>query len=497
MSRPYPDHPQLRGNFAPLRMECDAADLIIRGELPEALSVTYYRNGPDPQFPPRGGHHWFAGDGMLHMFRIDGGRVSYRNRWARTVKWRLEREAGRALFDPFNPMGSDSSVVGIQADGLANTNVVWHGGRLLALEEAHAPFEIDADTLESIGPWRFDGALEGPMTAHPKIDPVSGEMLFFGYMVDAPFGAGMSYQVVDAAGRLTRSERFEAPYPSMVHDFITTDRHVIFPIFPLTGSLQRAMAGGPPFAWEPDRPSCIGVMPRDGSVADIRWFETDPCYVFHPMNAYDDGNRIVAHVMQFEEAPLFPHADGSRADPAKANARLCEWVIDLGDNARGLRAATSTTSPASFPDSTNAEPGCRTAMDTTAPRRCRTAGSVSTPSSIRISPAIAVSSTSCRPATPPASRCSCRARRTRRRVTATCSASCIGAPRTAATWRCSTPAMSPTGRWPWPSYPTGCRSDFTATGATTPEVQRPGRRRQRHARARRCPIGVPGRSRQP
>jgi carotenoid cleavage dioxygenase-like enzyme len=336
MSRPYPDHPQLRGNFAPLRMECDAADLIIRGELPEALSVTYYRNGPDPQFPPRGGHHWFAGDGMLHMFRIDGGRVSYRNRWARTVKWRLEREAGRALFDPFNPMGSDSSVVGIQADGLANTNVVWHGGRLLALEEAHAPFEIDADTLESIGPWRFDGALEGPMTAHPKIDPVSGEMLFFGYMVDAPFGAGMSYQVVDAAGRLTRSERFEAPYPSMVHDFITTDRHVIFPIFPLTGSLQRAMAGGPPFAWEPDRPSCIGVMPRDGSVADIRWFETDPCYVFHPMNAYDDGNRIVAHVMQFEEAPLFPHADGSRADPAKANARLCEWVIDLGDNARGV-----------------------------------------------------------------------------------------------------------------------------------------------------------------
>jgi carotenoid cleavage dioxygenase len=314
MTAPYPDHPQLRGNFAPLRMECDLEDVIVRGELPRELSVTYYRNGPDPQYPPRGSHHWFAGDGMIHMFRIEDGRVRYRNRWARTVKWRMERAAGRALFSAFDPAASDPSVAGVAEDGLANTNVVWHGNRLLALEEGHAPFELDPLTLDSLGPWRFDDALEGPMTAHPKLDPVTGEMLFFGYMVDGPFSAGMSYHVADAAGRLTRAERFQAPY----------------------GSLERAQSGKPPFAWEPDRPSCIGVMPRRGSVADIRWFETDPCYVFHPMNAYTDGDRIVAHVMQFEEAPLFPHADGSRPDPNKANARLCEWQIDLGDNARGV-----------------------------------------------------------------------------------------------------------------------------------------------------------------
>lgn len=336
MTTPYPDHPQLRGNFAPLRMECDLDDVIVRGELPSELAVTYYRNGPDPQFPPRGAHHWFAGDGMLHMFRIEDGRIRYRNRWVRTVKWRKEREAGRSLFSPFDPSANDPLIAGVEEDGLANTNVVWHGNRLLALEEGHAPFEIDPETLESRGPWRFDGALEGPMTAHPKMDPQTGEMLFFGYMVDGPFSAGMSYQTVDAAGKLTRSERFEAPYASMVHDFIATDRHVIFPIFPLTGSLDRAMRGEAPFAWEGDRPSCIGVMNRDGSTADIRWFETDPCYVFHPMNAYSDGDVIVAHVMQFEEAPLFPHADGSAPDPAKANARLCEWRIDLGDNARGV-----------------------------------------------------------------------------------------------------------------------------------------------------------------
>lgn len=332
MTRPYPDHPQLRGNFAPIRMECDLPDAIIRGELPKDLNVTYFRNGPDPQFPPRGAHHWFAGDGMLHRFQIQNGRVSYRNRWVRTVKWQLEHEAGESLFSAFDPMANDPRVQGAVTDGLANTNVVWHGGKLLALEEAHAPFAVDPDTLDSLGSWTFNGALEGPMTAHPKMDPKSGEMLFFGYMADGPFGRGVSYQVVSAAGELVRSERFEAPFSSMMHDFIATDEHVIFPIFPLTGSLERAMQGKPAFAWEPEKGTHIGIMPRGGSVADLRWFEMDPCYVFHPMNAYTDGNRIVAHVMQFEEAPLFPHADGSRPDPGKANARLTEWEFDLTAN---------------------------------------------------------------------------------------------------------------------------------------------------------------------
>ncbi|GIT39056.1 MAG: hypothetical protein Ct9H300mP8_02520 [Gammaproteobacteria bacterium] len=114
-------------------------------------------------------------------------------------------------------------------------------------------------------------------------------MIFFGYMVDGMLGKGLSYQVVNADGVLTRSERFEAPISSMVHDFIVTSEHVIFPILPLTGSVQRAMRGEPAFAWEPDKGSHIGVMPREGSVEDIRWYETDPCYVFHPMNAMTSG----------------------------------------------------------------------------------------------------------------------------------------------------------------------------------------------------------------
>ena len=347
MTTPYPDHPQLQGNFAPIRMECDVDDVVVRGELPRDLDITYYRNGPDPQFPPRHDHHWFAGDGMLHMFRIQNGGVRYRNRWVRTGKWQAERRERRSLVNPFNPLQNDRAARGMQDDGLANTNIVWHAGKLLALEEAHPPFEIDPETLDSIGAWRFDDHLEGPMTAHPKLDPITGEMLFFGYMASGIFSKQVSYQTVDAAGTLTRSERFKAPFASMMHDFIVTEEHVVFPVFPLTASRMRAIQGKPVFAWEPDKGTHLAVMPRNGTLADIRWFETDPCYVFHPMNAYTDGNRIVAHVMQFDEAPLFPNVDGTPTAPAQAH--LTEWIIDLADNANSVQLRALDDTVGEFP----------------------------------------------------------------------------------------------------------------------------------------------------
>ncbi|HSG90918.1 MAG TPA: carotenoid oxygenase family protein [Pseudomonadales bacterium] len=348
MARPMPNHPQLRGNFAPIRMEANAPDLIVHGEIPAQLHGTYYRNGPDPQFAPRGDHHWFAGDGMIHAFHIEDGRCAYLNRWVRTPKWALEHAAHEALFDPFNPMNSDPSVSGVDST-LANTNIVWHGGRLLALEEGHAPFELDPATLESRGSWTFGDALQGPMTAHPKIDPETGEMLFFGYMADGPFTPGIRYNVVDAEGTLTRSERFEAPLTSMVHDFITTSEHVIFPIFPLTGSLERAMTGKPVFAWEPDLGSHIGIMGRDAGAETMRWFEHDPCYVFHPMNAWTEGQKVFADVMKYEQAPLFPNPDGSPGDKDKTEARLVRWEFDLASNTNSVRETQLDDLSGEFP----------------------------------------------------------------------------------------------------------------------------------------------------
>jgi carotenoid cleavage dioxygenase len=335
MAKAFPtDNPFLRGYYAPLHMECDAPHLPITGEVPQALCGSLYRNGPNPQFAPRGPYHWFSGDGMVHAFHIRDGRVAYLNRWVRTPKWQLENQEGEGLSGAFgNPQYSDPRIVALGST-LANTNIVWHGGRLLALEEAHAPYEMEPKTLASKGYHTFDGKLSGPVTAHPKLDPVTGEMVQFGYAARGRFTPDLSYQVVDRDGRMTRCDFFQGPYPSMVHDFVVTRRHVIFPIFPLTGSMERAMKGQPPFAWEPDKGSHIGIMKRDGDVArDMRWFKGEACYVFHPMNAFDtEDGKVVCDMMKYPAAPLFPRPDGSPSSATPPVATLVRWTFDLDGN---------------------------------------------------------------------------------------------------------------------------------------------------------------------
>jgi carotenoid cleavage dioxygenase len=334
MTQPFPDMPWLQGNYAPILFEADAPDLVVRGELPKDLAGTLYRNGPNPQFPPRDrNYHWFIGDGMIHAFHIEDGRVSYRNRWVRTPKWQLEHDAHKALFGSWgNPATTDRSVAG-NVGGVANTNIVWHAGKLLALEEAHQPFALDPETLAPKGYDDFAGAFKGArFTAHPKLDPETGEMVFFAYSAGGFFTKTLLYGVVDKTGKLTRLQKFDAPYSSMVHDFLVTRNHVLFPILPLTGSIERAMAGKPAYAWEPAKGAFVGVMKRDADVSTIRWFQCEPCYVFHPMNAHEDGDKIVADVMQYEAAPLFPDTDGKPGDPDKSVARLTRWTFDLAAN---------------------------------------------------------------------------------------------------------------------------------------------------------------------
>jgi carotenoid cleavage dioxygenase-like enzyme len=323
----------LAGNFAPVRSE-DDLELTVTGEIPAGLRGALYRIGPNPQFEPRDpNHHWFAGDGMVHGFYLADGKATYRNRYVRTPRWELEHAAGRSLFGTFgNPMTTEPAVMG-QDSGVANTNIVWHAGRLMALEEGHAPFEMAPDTLNSLG---YVQAYRGRTTAHPKIDPATGEMVWFGYGVgDAPLSAGMSYGVTDAAGQVVRRDDFQAPYSSMVHDFMVTENHVLFPILPLTGSLERAMRALPAFAWEPEKGSFVGVMRRDADVSTIRWFNTGACYVFHPMNAWEADGKLYADVMRYDQAPLFPKADGSPGE--KTAARLVRWTFDLDAASDAIR----------------------------------------------------------------------------------------------------------------------------------------------------------------
>jgi carotenoid cleavage dioxygenase-like enzyme len=325
--------------MAPFGTECDAPDLVVEGELPDDLAGTYYRNGPDPLHPPRAGdvYHWFDGDGMIQCFQIEDGRVSWRNRWVRSEKFKAELAAGESLFGVFNnPMTADPSVVGVEYN-TANTHIIEHHGKLLALMEGALPTEIEHRSLNTLGTVNFDGQIDGPVTAHPKFDYDSGEMIFFGYSARGPGSTTLRYNVCDKDGKLTRNEFFEAPFPAMVHDFFVTETHAIFPIFPLTMSMERAMTGGPMLAWEPDKGTHFGVIPRNGSAEDVRWFNTDARFMFHMMNAWTDGSKLHADVTGSNATQFAPKVDGTMADVSDGTApTFRRWTVDLADNTNSI-----------------------------------------------------------------------------------------------------------------------------------------------------------------
>src|SRR5215472_2676909 len=286
-------NPFLQGNFAPWRLEGTALDLEVVGELPRDLNGTFYRNGPNPAYEPRGRYHWFDGDGMIHAITLRDGRAAYRNRWVQSDGLLEERAAGKALYPGLLDLSPDEAP---RFKVTANTNIVFHAGKLLALVEAGLPTQMAPDSLATIGLYDFAGQLGGPMTAHPKLDPETGEMLFFGY---SPFPPYLTYHVADREGRLVRSEPIDIAWPSMIHDFAVTAGEVVFILCPLVFSFEKLASGGGVFAWQPERGTRLGVMPRSGGNADVRWFETDASYVFHPMNAYRDGDRIVLDVARY------------------------------------------------------------------------------------------------------------------------------------------------------------------------------------------------------
>ena len=301
----------LEGNYAPVREEVTTTDLVVTGSIPRELHGRYLRIGPNPWPLPEGPYHWFTGDGMVHGVALrDGRALEYRNRWVRTGP------VAERLGEP-PPAGPPPPMYDV-----ANTNVVGHAGRILALTEGCVPYELTPE-LATVGRQDFGGPLPSGMTAHPKVDPVTGELLAFAYWFERPY---VRYHVVGADGRLVRSLDIDTPGPTMMHDFAVTDQSVIFFDLPVVFSLELAMdpAVPFPFAWDDGYRARVGVMSRDGNGDDLRWFEVDPCYVFHPMNAYEDGDRVVVDVIRHDE--MFRPTTG--AEPAETRPTLDRWTID-------------------------------------------------------------------------------------------------------------------------------------------------------------------------
>jgi carotenoid cleavage dioxygenase len=348
--KPWPDDPFLQGYYEPITTECTAPDLVIEGEIPRDINGTFFRNGPNPQFTPLPDYHFFGGDGMVHAFHFKEGGVSHRNRWARTPRFRIEERMGSAQFAALNPMGGNPEFLDFALSdkgGVANTSVLWHGNRLLLLEEAHLPFEMHPDTLDSLGTWDFYGKLKTTMTAHPKVDPVSGELVFYSYMTEGPFSDAVELHKVGSDGFMSESHPFNAPYASMLHDFIVTENYIVFPVMPLTTSLERLMEGAPMMAWEPDLGSRVGVMPRGGAPADIQWIDARACYAFHFMNGYDKDGVITFDACLNDHAPLFPTPDGQST--GITNPRPARWRVDMNADNPNVTIDYLSDSFAEFP----------------------------------------------------------------------------------------------------------------------------------------------------
>jgi carotenoid cleavage oxygenase len=307
-------NPYLRGNFAPVREErSDDHELPVTGVLPPDLDGRLLRNGPNPSIVPADDstYHWFSGDGMIHGISLTQSRATgYRNRWVRT-------RALAAKLETQPPSGPTEPL-----DGPANTHVIRHAGTTLALVESGFPHALSGD-LERAWVYDFDGGLASPMTAHPKVDPSTGELLFFGYDVFGP--PFLRYHVVDAKGILVQTEEIEIPRAAMMHDFGVTATRVVFLDLPVVFDLALAAAGRSlPFRWMPDAGARLGVMPRTGGSDDTVWISIDPTYVFHVLNAFDDGDAVVLDVVRYDS--VFDTNPGEAL--TMATPTLARWRID-------------------------------------------------------------------------------------------------------------------------------------------------------------------------
>lgn len=356
-------NPYLEGFLAPVHTEVTSHDLPVTGHIPEFLDGRYLRTGPNPvaEVDPAT-YHWFVGDAMVHGVALRDGQARwYRNRWVRTpAVCAALGEPAPAHVDPRAGMLSTGP----------NTNVLAHAGQTLALVEAGVANYQLTDDLDTVGSCDFDGTLAGGYTAHPHRDPTTGEL----HAVSYSFARGhtVQYSVIDTAGHARRTVDIAVAGSPMMHDFSLTEKYVVIydlPVTfdptqlvsttvprwlqlparltlqaligrvrvpsPITAMINRdpRPAVGMPYAWNPDYRARIGVLPRDGGNADVRWFDIEPCYVYHPVNAYSE-TRDGAEVLVLDVVRYDRMFDRDRRGPAgDAKPTLDRWSINLATGA--------------------------------------------------------------------------------------------------------------------------------------------------------------------
>lgn len=335
MSVNFSTDPSATGFFAPTRYEADLFDCEVEGQIPKDLNGAFYRACVDWFYPskdPINDAVPFNGDGYIGMFRIANGNCDYKGRYVRTDRYLADRKARKQLFGLYRNRSTDDPSVQNLSRTVANTSPYSHSGKFFALKEDFLPIEMDPNTLETIGPWDFHGKYESQtFTAHPKTDPVTGEMICYGYEAAGDLSNDVFVYWVDKSGHVSREVRFKAPIVSMMHDIAVSEKHIVFNTCGFVTSEELLKAGKVHWAWDYNAPTYIGILPRDGEAKDIRWFKGPQSAAIHFLNAITKDNKVIvdAPISDGNPFPFFPQLDGSPWNPQKAVTAFRRWTFDL------------------------------------------------------------------------------------------------------------------------------------------------------------------------
>lgn len=336
----FSHQPTMKGFFAPTRFEADVYDCEVIGKVPTDMNGAFVRLGGDWLYPPKFSDDApFSVDGYINMFRFKNGIVDYKGRWVKTPRYKADLAAHKQLFGEYrNPFTDDPSVKGLDRT-VQNTTPLAFAGKLFTLKEDSLPYEINCNTLETIGPYNFHGKYKSlTFTAHPKVDPVTGEMICYGYEAAGLETNDVYLYTINKKGEVTREVRFKVPYISMVHDIGLTQKHVIIPVFGFVTSMERLKEGKVHWGWDSTRPSYVGIIPRDGEAKDIRWFKGPERATVHTLNGRTEGDKVILEAPIFDSNPFpfFPSVDGSPWDAQKARAYIRRNTFDLNSKDDGF-----------------------------------------------------------------------------------------------------------------------------------------------------------------
>ena len=325
------DNPFLNGVHTPLTEEFTLDDLAVTGTIPAELDGRYVRIGPNPFGDASKGHHWFIGDGMVHGVRLRDGKAEwYRNRYIRSRD--LAGKGGpAAVGGPRRGFGDT-----------VNTNVLAIGGKTMALVEASSfPVELD-DNLDSVAYSDFGGGLTGSFTAHPHQCPTTGE--FHAICYDGMSADTIRHVAMDRDGKVLRETPIPVKHGPSIHDCALTENYVVILDLPVTFSMQALIAGHKfPYRWNRAHQARVGLLPREGTAADIAWCAVDPCYAFHVGNSFEDEQgRVIIDLCAYET--IF---DGDMPGPYGKALGLERWTVDpaAGSVARAALDATGQEFP--------------------------------------------------------------------------------------------------------------------------------------------------------